>query len=109
VLASCIFGGVGFILVLPLVFIFLLFVPVCRPVASGAFIGWFFWFRDYDYGLNVGGPETPLCNWIRATLGVQGANIGLIVPAIVLVLAGSFAGLLCHLLFYKFRQRWRKA
>jgi hypothetical protein len=99
--ASCVFGSIGFVLSVPLVLVSLLVVPICRLPSSGALLGWFVWLCDYDYLLNVGGPETPLSNAIRRSLGISySADIpALVVPPLLLMLTGCGAGLVCVLAY----------
>ena len=97
--ASYVFGSIGFVLSVPLVFVSSLVVPFCRLPASGALLGWFVWLYDYDFLLNVGGPETPLSDAIRRSLGITySADIyALVVPPLLLMLTGCGAGLVCVL------------
>ncbi len=98
---SCVFGCIGFVLSVPLVFVASLVVSRCRLPSGGALLGWFVWLYDYDFLLNVGGPETPLSNAIRRSLGLtySGDICALVAPPLLLMLTGGGAGLVCALVF----------
>jgi hypothetical protein len=93
-LSSWVFGSLGFALSAPVALASLLAVPSYRLPAIGALLGWCVWFRDYDFLLNPAGPETPISNAIRQSLGVPPTAEGLavVVPLLVLIGAGCVVG-----------------
>jgi hypothetical protein len=109
-LAYNIFSNSGFVLIIPTMIVPLaltsiLFIRKYQSAAVGGLIGWFFFFKDYDYFMNAGGPETPLCNSIRAVIGVYGPVTGVVIPALLLVFTGIIVGLLCPFIYRHLKHR----
>ncbi len=65
----------------------------------GGIVGAFVWLYDYDFLLNVGGPETPISDSIINFFGVNYTSF-IFFPLLFLVFVFGLLGLLIGL-FYK--------
>ena len=65
-----------------------------RGATAGAGIGLFVWVIDYRFFLDPAGPPAPISHWIlqMAHLTAAPALAWVLVPAVVLMLAGSGIG-----------------
>ena len=70
------------------------------------FVGFLIWFYDYDFLLNLGGPNTPISDYIRSLFGVipwQGGAT--FFPLKILVPIGIFVGIVLGWLYEKIKNR----
>ena len=80
------------------------------PVVLGGAAGLVTWIYDYEFFLNVGGPETPISYAILRATGTERSSPLVFVfwPAVVLVLVGMCGGLLVSWLFALWRRQSAK-
>jgi hypothetical protein len=80
------------------------------PIA-GFLFGYIVWFYDYDFLLNMGGPSTPISNYLCEQMGLHMCCCGrieMLAPLLVLVLSCGAIGLLLWIPFYLYKRNSSK-
>ena len=74
----------------------------------GGVVGFLIWLYDYDFLLNMGGPYTPISNYINIIIIGTDAGLGLFgafFPLLALIIFGFILGALIGWIIGKFRNK----
>lgn len=74
-----------------------------KSTIIGGIVGFLILWYDFDFFINVGGPEAPISRFIRNLFSVGGISFFevFVFPMIILILTFSFLGLIIGLLISK--------